>query len=175
MGLPKHTNFAQNLGLGAIAVIASAILLWSAAKELGTPAVLPTLKAESPAPASLGGELPAAKNLQHFGTARLATLELGCLEPAHKELSTEADIIRFAAKLCGQRKSRLREVEVVQKTKSTTLVGIYDPYSKLIATEFFPLQPGKNRIDMNLKFENGENMRSEFQIEHKSATSTEKK
>ena len=105
-----------------------------------------------------------ATAIGRFGSAHLGIIKLGCLDPTYGSLDTNADVVRLSGRLCGKARVLVREARARHVGRNTALVGLFDPHDKLISTEFFPLDPGENVVELELVLPTGKTIKTVLRI-----------
>lgn len=91
-------------------------------------------------------------------------LELGCLPAKGKSYATKSRLLRISASLCEKRKQRILESSGMNETNGFDIACFIDPKTQKIATNFFQLDPGKNRIQLKLQMANGQRREEQLEV-----------
>lgn len=174
----KPQSFAQNPIVALSVVILSVIYFaYSFAQFRKAPSQAGS-RAPLPAPASIGNadasyEPPRA--LGRFGTAKVAILDLGCIENANDILETEADAVRLTGRVCSRKRNGgTRAVHAHYETKNVALVGFYDSYARVLATEYFPVSEGRNLVHVELEYGKGKPMGADILVQKRAPGSAKR-
>ena len=94
-----------------------------------------------------------------------SVLQVGCVQDGkNKSMKTNLSLVRLSGELCFKGK-KVKDGSAVNVANGAEINAFIDPAAKKLATNYFPLQSGKNTIQLEFVLSNGKKQTSEIEIE----------
>jgi hypothetical protein len=147
-----------------IAVFAAvlSLFLFSAHKLTRKKATV-TVEHSAKADLSIVERVPASRTVAAEANS-VKVLDLGCLPTKEKAFKTNSKLLRVSAGVCGKQKQRIVESSGVNETNGFDIACFVDAKKQRIATNFFQLNEGINRIRLNVLWDNGKRREEMFEV-----------